>query len=1562
MSFVDFEPQGNTTFPISQHSTEYTTGLTLTVNRILPGSTNVPGELVSQEQVPDVHITSNSLSINDNLTAYYYGKITGVHLQTPLKFNVQYDGIVSLWINYLKMEPDSNGDFTFTFLSSSPVNLQIFYISVSVPRLILVTENITFSTEEGDFFPIQGIFNQFGTDLTIYGDICLPKSITIGDSLQISSDTLGNTLLNSKGDLIFSQGSITIGNTTLLEKCNQNNECSLNIQNVKFDFALIKDLIISNNFLQENIDIGMNTTFFDPTVHYEKTGKLRIVTENLAAITIYEKNIETPSFQIEKNGTLNYNCYVDSANTLHTDKTPYYFQLTQSNENFTVLGNGTSLFEINENETSILTSKVKLNNITVNSLTLGNFTLLEKNNTLYISGISIDKDGNLNTKGMETNNLKVSVISAETIQVDDLKIEKDINCNGSGVFRTLNSSGDVVSNKSLKSQIVEINGNNPQLLFNSKSFSAPQIGGSTPGTKIILSESQFPIHYDTAIGVDNNSMWFTVDGVSLGYYDWYSGNDKILSLSGDGNMESKFFTINNSGLSLSGQNIYFLGGKEVSPNSYKINVTDHQFTIGNDTSNLKIDSNGTLIINSSYTNFKGVVNFDEVLCVETLNVLGLTLDQYGITSSNDFTVETLNSINFSSKSLNLQNENLLIKTNLFKVNDTLQIDGSLLTFTGTQIVTNLTITDSLTVATAKIKSIETDSLKILSETLILGETVLSPGNISGDSLNINDCILISGNDVLLNKPVTFNSSMLVTEPIYYKFSDNGPHKFEKIIKNDTYNSQFFYCSSARSGQEISIVSFSNGIKLYFNASVSSVTTVTGGVRGLIPHHYHTKTDVSSEIPNIFCYENFLEYRFYIKLNKKSSSFISVFSENEIDLVNETPIGKLIYSTEDSHPTILANFGSLLTTTINNQNGEIKSGTICLQDNPLDHCMIISNTSLKMTNDTILDWSGESISCLGLLPISPDKSLGKKEIPWNQINANKGEFKEIDVSNLISKQVSAENLNVGSADLNTLNVNGNTFLNVDASIKGSLIVEGLSTLLQGLIVEDSVNFLKNLSVTNDILCRHLTCESLNSIKGFSINSDSLTLNSDRGTLITSFSDNSFNLSCPDTPIINICPNGLLQASFSNKNVTFYNGINIQGIANFLQKVNANEIELNNLNVKTINFPEWIVRIDDGQNLNFVGVGTLLTERFSGKYATINEIVSTKLSAVSLVTNEIKCSKLICQDSLLFTSTNGTIGKYIFDGHVSCKSFQSLSLSSDNIKVPLIFTSSISIENSPDYNVNFSVSPANFSFNLENNGGDLNFTSAGGKGLSILNSTGNTVFNGNLFVQSALDVFTTGSLEKSSASIYTKGGISAEGTIVCGKSLIIGGRVELRMSSQSVSTDPGFSLTLPSDLPQAKSLFVCDPEGNFSFQDLHETTFGQSILQRIESVENRLIALSVTDDEADTEKDVNENENDSSGPVMASAELMFTQQQQDSKIIKIGASVYKNYIVEIVWEPLKNSPVVTGNVVSYIDTQDIFTCSFFQMTNIGCKANIYCLTSDSWSDITLSLHYTIMKKLD
>lgn len=50
---------------------------------------------------------------------------------------------------------------------------------------------------------------------------------------------------------------------------------------------------------------------------------------------------------------------------------------------------------------------------------------------------------------------------------------------------------------------------------------------------------------------------------------------------------------------------------------------------------------------------------------------------------------------------------------------------------------------------------------------------------------------------------------------------------------------------------------------------------------------------------------------------------------------------------------------------------------------------------------------------------------------------------------------------------------------------------------------------------------------------------------------------------------------------------------------------------------------------------------------------------------------------------------------------------------------------------------------------------------------MGNTGNTNFHGNLFIQSALDVMTTGTLDFTSTSIYTRGGISLEGTFVCGK---------------------------------------------------------------------------------------------------------------------------------------------------------------------------------------------------
>ena len=132
---------------------------------------------------------------------------------------------------------------------------------------------------------------------------------------------------------------------------------------------------------------------------------------------------------------------------------------------------------------------------------------------------------------------------------------------------------------------------------------------------------------------------------------------------------------------------------------------------------------------------------------------------------------------------------------------------------------------------------------------------------------------------------------------------------------------------------------------------------------------------------------------------------------------------------------------------------------------------------------------------------------------------------------------------------------------------------------------------------------------------------------------------------------------------------------------------------------------------------------------------------------------------------------------------------------------------------------------------------------------MGNTGNTNFHGNLFIQSASDVMTTGTLDFTSKSIYTRGGISLEGTLVCGKSIIINRSVELAANSAA-----NYTLTLPDTLPTKNSMLICDDNGKLSFVQLCQTqspdtlsnpkinTQNASLSQRLSIVEQQIYDIS------------------------------------------------------------------------------------------------------------------------
>lgn len=158
-----------------------------------------------------------------------------------------------------------------------------------------------------------------------------------------------------------------------------------------------------------------------------------------------------------------------------------------------------------------------------------------------------------------------------------------------------------------------------------------------------------------------------------------------------------------------------------------------------------------------------------------------------------------------------------------------------------------------------------------------------------------------------------------------------------------------------------------------------------------------------------------------------------------------------------------------------------------------------------------------------------------------------------------------------------------------------------------------------------------------------------------------------------------------------------------------------------------------------------------------------------------------------------------------------------------------------------------------------------------------------------------------------------------------------------------------------LPTKNSMLICDDNGKLSFVQLCQTqspdtlsnpkinTQNASLSQRLSIVEQQIYDISKSTEDVETDQMIE----------MEDEEIGF------SGILQIGKMMMKKIHVDIKFaNTLSNTNyTIVGNIVSYdnnLQHQDIFCCTFSNLSVNGARVHIYCLTSDFCDDLT-TLYY-------
>ena len=121
-------------------------------------------------------------------------------------------------------------------------------------------------------------------------------------------------------------------------------------------------------------------------------------------------------------------------------------------------------------------------------------------------------------------------------------------------------------------------------------------------------------------------------------------------------------------------------------------------------------------------------------------------------------------------------------------------------------------------------------------------------------------------------------------------------------------------------------------------------------------------------------------------------------------------------------------------------------------------------------------------------------------------------------------------------------------------------------------------------------------------------------------------------------------------------------------------------------------------------------------------------------------------------------------------------------------------------------------------VKNDAGDVFIHAAGNRGMRLSAISGNAVFNGTLTVESALDMESTDTLDRTVAALHLKGGMKVQGNLCVDRGLVLdsaaGYFVKLRASD---SVAENYTMLLPENLPSADgSVMVCDTSGKLSWK--------------------------------------------------------------------------------------------------------------------------------------------------
>ena len=1173
-------------------------------------------------------------------------------------------------------------------------------------------------------------------------------------------------------------------------------------------------------------------------------------------------------------------------------------------------------------------------------------------------------------------NLNLDLKTNGTVYVSNTSDTDSIYTSG-GVYITKN----LHVNKGISTRRINVKSQTPCIILDSTDNSAksvPLLGSEGIGTKLILEKSVYSDETDVAIGLSNDGLWYSCPKATSDFnHSWYFGKTRVMSLDGIGNfvIDGKF----------GGNGIVFNGLKDgillngISGKSSSINL-NKQVILSQYERTFSI--NDYLNINDSDCVIKSLNTRVESLFSNTVSSSIIQFNENTF-SENNLQFQTKKIIEWGPDFLSLNNDdsiNIASKYctvytgNQFKV----VVDDKIVTTFDAKSVYFYNPINVGLIKTEKITTTDLVASNLISDSIVSSKVMCKDLNIEYIK-STHETLMIEPNVQLNN----VSCNQIECEKLIVKNIEYGNVK-SIFVENNQDSIKFYYIGQLNTTDSGFGLDENGSIKINvttFQEDFTSVLTIYYLIRhGKITSKLSTESTESTEsnpqTTSRLYNDNNGNHHIFICIPPFSSVSIGTVGKikvSECDEGNEIkPNGKqskfnntwyITHDTHDTHDTTQQGIVDFKMGRVDCQNALVQ-GDILIQGNTIVQANTTFQGNTMVKGNTMVQgnvtFQGDTM-IQGILEFDKEFVLKKESIVMNcnenECNFNidlygKGNIGSIDrkwnsifVENIVGSSMKLKECKMNTLQLNTLSSNFITC--TDTTVK-DLLVEN-NARFNGIL---QVSKLQTIKVGDPIVLQTASMHLSNKGSCLKINveNESCKVSTNNGASVVISPDN--------RDIMEITSNGsiiigkgipidfILYGKMNvTKSVVIKENLDIGGILN-VKRVQTDSLtsrqgsEWASIKDNCIKFyPKDLLKfasIDENCKFNCTSIDTVKV--------TTRELIAKQVQVSNLnVENTANVSKIYLKDTATFQIEQGDllIDLKSTSFHLNSNGeLKSNSISTGDLIVSakatiqkLHVTHNIHLADSIELYKNHK----NNTLEILNKRGDVNLFAAGNKGITVSATSGNVGLSGNLNINSGLDLYTTGSLDRYSASLLVKGGVSIFGSLYVAEKFIIG-NTQFKTINTTTSTIE-YTYTLPTNTPLDDDyVLACKRNGEMYWKKC--CVVDNTIESKSEPVGGP----------------IGEPVGEPIVPIVPVSDILYGKQI-------IGESRSSKIIVSITFEKefTNTKYIINGNLVSSkSDLNDTFACTFKNLTKTGCTVIVKNLDNGYWDDKALTLHYSIVGK--